>query len=216
MDVALFRSQFLLEESRQVHLAHEADALRVLALGGGESLLGGDAPHFGFQQIADREQGVAQLLLRKLAEKIALVLVGVGAGEQLEDRPSVGKNFFDLAAVVARGDEVRAQLEGFAQKDVEFDFAVAQHVGVGCAALFVLGEHVIDHARTVVGREVYDAQRNVEPFGDQLGENPVVVPRAVAFERARGVVPVDHEKPRDVVPLPFEEIRRDGRIHAAR
>jgi len=26
----------------------------------------------------------------------------------------------------------------------------------------------------------------------------------------------DHEKPRDVVPLPFEEIRRDGRIHAAR
>ena len=105
MDVALFRSQFLLEESRQVHLAHEADALRVLALGGGESLLGGDAPHFGFQQIADREQGVAQLLLRKLAEKIALVLVGVGAGEQLEDRPSVGKNLFGLAAVVARGDE---------------------------------------------------------------------------------------------------------------
>ena len=104
MDVALFRSQFLLEESGQVHLAHEADALRIFALGGGESLLSGDAPHFGFQQIADREQGVAQLFLRKLAEKIALVLVGVGAGEQLEDRPSVGKELFGLAAVVAMTD----------------------------------------------------------------------------------------------------------------
>ena len=92
MDVALFRSQFLLEESRQVHLAHEADALRIFALGGGESLLSGDAPYFGFQQIADREQGVAQLLLRKLAEKIALILVGVGASEQLEDRPSDRKS----------------------------------------------------------------------------------------------------------------------------
>ena len=89
MDVALFRSQFLLEESGQVHLAHEADALRIFALGGGESLLSGDAPYFGFQQIADREQGVAQLLLRKLAEKIALVLVGVGAGEQLDPLPCV-------------------------------------------------------------------------------------------------------------------------------
>lgn len=162
MDVTPFRGQLLLQEGRKVDLAHEADALRVLALGRGQSLLGGDAPHLGFEQGADGEQGVAQLLLRELAEEVALILVGVGAREEFIDCPSVGQRLLGLAAVVPRGDEIGAQPERFAQEDVEFDFAVAQHVGVGRASLFVFREHVIDHAGAVVRREVDDVQRDVQ------------------------------------------------------
>ena len=63
MDVPPFRREFLLEEDRQIYLSHEADSLRILAPGRGESLLFGDAPHFGLEQAAHREEGVAQLLL---------------------------------------------------------------------------------------------------------------------------------------------------------
>ena len=216
MDVALFRGEFLLEEGRQVDLAHEADALRILAFGRGEALLLGDAPHLGFQQSADGKQRPAQLLLRKLAEEIALVLVGVASREQFMDRPSVGQRLLGLAAVVARGDVVGAQLQRLAQEDVEFDLAVAQHVGIGRAAPFVLREHVVHDARAVVFRKVDHVQRDVEFPGHEFGENPVVVPGTVAFERPRRVVPVDHEESHDLVPLLFEEPGRDGRIHAAR
>ena len=209
MDITPFRGQLLLQEGRKVDLAHEADALRILALGRGEPLLGGDAPHLGFEQIADGEQGVAQLFLRELAEEVALILVGVGAREEFIDCSSVGERLLGLAAVVPRGDEIGAQPERFAQEDVEFDFAVAQHVGVGRASLFVFREHVIDHAGAVVCREVDHVQLDVEFPGHEFGENPVVVPRTVAFERSRRVVPVDHEQPHDVMPLLFEQVGGD-------
>ena len=52
-------------------------------------------------------------------------------------------------------------------------------------------------------------QRDVQFFCDQLGEDAVVVPRAVALERSRRVVPVDHEQPHDVMPLLFEQVGGD-------
>ena len=45
--------------------------------------------------------------------------------------------------------------------------------------------------------------------GDQFGEDAVVVPRAVALERSRRIVPVDHEQPHDVMPLLFEQVCGD-------
>ena len=216
VDVALFRGELLLEEGRQVDLAHEADALRILAFGRGETLLLGDAPHLGFEQPADGKQRPAELLLRELAEEIALVLVGIAACEQLMDRPPVRQRLFRLAAVVARGHVVGAQLQRLAQEYVEFDFAVAQHVGIGRAAPFVFGEHVIHDTRAVVCREVDHVQLDVEFPGHEFGENPVVVPRTVAFERSRRVVPVDHKKPYDLMPLLLEEPGRHRRIDAAR
>ena len=151
MDVAPPCSQLLLEEERQVDLAHEADALRILALGGGEPLLGGDAPHLGLEQPAHGEERRAQLLLRELAEEVALVLARVAARKQPPRRAAVRPQLLRLAAVVARGDVVGPQAEGLLHEDVELDFAVAEHVGIGRASPFVLREHVVDHAAAVLG-----------------------------------------------------------------
>lgn len=47
VDVALPGRELLLQKNRQVDLADEADALRILAPGRSQVLLFGDAPHFG-------------------------------------------------------------------------------------------------------------------------------------------------------------------------
>ena len=216
VDVAALRGELLLEEDRQINLPDKADPLRILAARRGQPLFGGNAPYLGLQQPPDREQRPAQLLLRKLAEKVALILVGVGAGQQPVDDTSVREPLLGLAAVVARGDVVGPELQRLAQEDVELDLAVAQHVGIGRAAAFVLGEHVVHHPRAVVGREVDDVERNVELLGHQFGEEAVVVPRTVAFERARGVVPVDHEEADDLISLLLEQPGGHRRIDAAR
>ncbi len=216
MHVARFGGEFLLQENGQIDFPYEADALRIFALGRGQVLFLGDAPHLGLEESAHGKQRIAQLFLRELAQKVALVLVGVGAGQQLAAHGAVGVRLLGLAAVVTRGHVVGAELEGFVQEDVELDFAVAQHVGIGRAAAFVFGEHVVDHPRAVLGREVDHVQRDVQPLGHQLGEDAVVVPRAVALQGARRVVPVDHEKTDDFVPLLLEKPRGHRRVDAAR
>ena len=150
-----------------------------------------------------------------MAEKVALVLVGIATRKQFVDRPAVGRRLFGLATVVSRSHEIGSQLEGFLQKNVELDFAVAEHVGIGCAPFRVFGEHIVHHPATVLVREIDRMERNVEPSGDKFGEEPVVVPGAVAFERARGVVPVDHEESDNLMSGLLEQVGRYRRIDAA-
>ena len=214
-DVAVLGCELLLQENGQIDLAHEADALRVLAGSRSQMLFRSDAPDLGLEQMSDRKESARKLPLRKLAEKIALVLVRVAARKQAMNRPAFGPDLL-AAAIVACRHEIGAQLESRIQKGVELDLAVAQHVGVRRAAAPVFGEHVVHHAAAVFVAQVDEMERDVEPFGGQLGEHLVVVPRAVAFERAGGVVPVAHEQSHHVVALLLEQVSRDARIHASR
>ena len=175
----------------------------------------GDASHLGFEQVADRKQRPGKLFLRKLAEKITLILVRITSREQFVDRPTVGCRLFGLATVVSRSHEIGTQLEGFLQKNVELNFAVAEHVRVGCTPFRVFGEHIVHHPATVLVREIDRMERNVEPPRDKFGEEPVVVPGAVAFERTRSVVPVDHEESDNLMPGLLEQVGRYRRIDAA-
>ena len=90
VDITLRGFEFLLQEYRQVNLAHKADALRVLALGGGEVLLLGNATYLRLLDIADGEHRITQLLLRKLAEKITLIFILVCTGQQSVCDRSIG------------------------------------------------------------------------------------------------------------------------------
>ena len=214
--IPLFRRKFLLQENRQIDFAHETDALRILALGRSQMLFVGDAPHLGLGQPAHRKECARKLLLRQLTEKIALILVSVHAGQQTVMLRAVGRRNRFLATVVPRRHEIGPQPERLFEKDVEFDFAVAQHVGIGRASPFVLGEHIIDHPPAVLFREIDHMKRDIEPLGHQFGEDAVVVPRAVAFERTRRIVPVDHEESHHFVTLLFEQVSGNGGIDASR
>lgn len=69
MDIAGFRFELLLKKDRQIDLADETDALRILAFGRGELHLLGDASHLGFEQVADRKQRPGKLFLRSWQRK---------------------------------------------------------------------------------------------------------------------------------------------------
>ena len=216
VDVALPGRELLLQKNRQVDLADEADALRILAPGRSQVLLFGDAPHFGLGKPPDGEKRPRQLLLRQLAEEIALILVAVDTRQQAVMLRAVGRRDALPPAIVSRRHEIGPQPQRLLQENVELDLAVAQHVGIGRAPPFVLGEHVIDHPPPVLLREVDDVEGNVEPPGDQLGEHAVVVPRAVAFERTRRIVPVNHEEAHHLVALLFEQVSCHRGVDAPR
>ena len=129
---------------------------------------------------------------------------------------AVGRRDALPPAIVSRRHEIGPQPQRLLQENVELDLAVAQHVGIGRAPPFVLGEHVIDHPPPVLLREVDDVEGNVEPPGDQFGEHAVVVPRAVAFERTRRIVPVNHEEAHHFVALLFEQVSRHRGVDASR
>ena len=65
-----------------VDLTQETDALRVFATGGGQTIFDGDAAHFVFLQMAEREHELLDLTRFELRQKIGLVFHGIGGGAE--------------------------------------------------------------------------------------------------------------------------------------
>ena len=216
VNVALALFEFLLQKNGKIDLAHKADTLRIFAFGRSQMLLLGDASHLGFEQPAHGEHRTRELLLRQLTEEVALILVRIATRQQSVTHLAVRALDLLATAVVTRRNVVGAEFKCLFQKDIELDLAVAQHVGVGRATTLILGKHIVHHALSILLREIDHVQRNIQSFGYQLGKNAVVVPRAVAFERTRRVVPIDHKESDHVVALLFEQIGRNRRIDTSR
>ena len=192
MDIAPLGGELLLQKYGQIDLTDKADTLRVLALGGCQLLLLGNTAHLGFKEVSDREHRILQLLLRELAEKVTLVLVGVATRQERIDLLAIDLALL-LTAVVSRSDSLGTQLQRLLQEDIKLNLAVAQHVGVWRAPLLILGEHIIDHALAVLLRQIDIVEGDIKAFGNQLGKDLVVVPRALALQLARRVVPISHK-----------------------
>ena len=106
---------------------------------------------------------------------------------------------------MARGDHVGAHLPGYVQEGVEFYLAVAEHVGIGRAALGILVEHIVHHPLTVRPGKVHEIKGYLQLPRDHLRHELLLFPVAVAVERAGGVVPVLHVHREHVQALPLEE-----------
>ena len=101
----------------------------------GKRGLGGHSAKCFLVHLADREAGIRQLLLVEHVEEIALVLVAIPALEQAI--PGIAAV---TAHVVPGRHAFRPEVARVLQKHLELDFAVAQHVRVGCAAGFEFGQ----------------------------------------------------------------------------
>ena len=179
-------------------------------------LLIGNATHLGFLQITYRKKGIFQLLLRELAQEIALVLVLIGTRQQAIDRLTISRLLLRLTAIVPRSDIIGTHLECLLKKDIELYLSVAQHIGVGRAALLILRKHIIDHAAAILLREVHKTKRDIQSFGNQLCKNLVIIPRTVTLQRTRRIVPITHKKAYNIVALLLEQICRHRRVHSTR
>ena len=165
--------------------------------------------------MTNRKQGFRKLILIQLAQKIALVFVVVFSGKQLVNRLSI---FFEFRfpAIVAGCYEVGIVFQAFVQKNIEFYFAVAKHIGIGGAAFAVFGKHVIDYPFFVIDTEIDNMKRNVEFFGNHFGNHGIVFPSAARGNGSGAVVPVHHEQCHHVMSLLLQQIRGNARINTSR
>ncbi len=204
-----------MEKHGQVNFAYEADALRVLFVGRGQLRLRRYPPDIGLEHVSDGEQGLAQLLLRQLAEEIALVLGRVAPLKYPPDRLAVCPQRLLFAAVMSGSHHVSPEPPGCLEEGVKLDLAVAQHVRVGSAPFGVLVEHVVHHPLAVFLAQVHKIERDPYLAGNQLRHIAVFLPFAVAMQCAFHVVPVLHEHGKHIIALPLEQQGRHAGVNAS-
>ena len=197
------RRQVAIEKIAEWTLTDEANAGGVFFRGIGQAELMRNIAHLGFRHFTQRKQGFGQLRLIQTMQKVALVFARVQTFEQL-----IVAIHFAHARIVAGGDQLRAEAHGVVEKGFEFDFGVAQHVGIRGASCAVFAQKFGKYAVFVFGGEVDRFDVHTDGIGDRCGINPVL-PRGAVL----GVVivfPVFHEKTDDLVTLLFEQPRGDG------
>ncbi len=97
---------------RIVAVGNEADVLAVGLGGDGEAEFGGDLPHFGLGQAAEREAQVIELLVGRRVEEIRLVARRIERAVQFgPGRP------LQAAHVMAGGEAIGAELARHVAED---------------------------------------------------------------------------------------------------
>ena len=159
-------------------------------------------------------QRARQLLLTHPEQDVGLVLVGVNAAAQ---RPPTRPVRFN-PGVMSRGNVSRLEHPGALGQETELDLVVARDARVGRPPVLVLPTEVVDdegaelplHVQHVVGRS-QDAADRPRVLHVVQGAAPPVV-----FGQIRLVDVVQlHRHADDVVTLPAQQQRGNGRVHAA-
>ena len=78
---------------------------------------------------------------------------------------------------------------------VEFDLPVAEHIGIGCTALLVFSEHVVDDPFPIGFAQIHHVEGDAQFFGHQLSKYHVFVPGTIGINDTCFIVPVDHKQP---------------------
>ncbi len=142
-------------------------------------------------------------------QEVALILAGVDAAEQ--SRLRAAGAVLD-ASVVAGRDPLGAEPPRIVETHAELDLAIAQHVGIRCAAGAVLLEKIREHALAVLAREAHLVQRNAQLLAHAARILEILGSGAVAV---LVFVPVAHEEPLHVIALLQQQRGSDGRVDAA-
>ncbi len=104
---------------------------------------------------------------------------------------------------MAGSDHGGSILFGNLHEGVEFDFSVAEHVGIWGTALGILVEHIVDNPLPVLFRQVDKIKGNPYFSRYQFCDKAVFFPFAVPVEGGISVVPILHEHGKNIVSLLF-------------
>ena len=105
---------------------------------------------------------------------------------------------------MSRGHSVRTELVGRFSKEVELDFSVAQHIGIGRASRGILCKHVVHDALSVGVGQIDHLERNAQVLSDQEGVVGIVYPRTSVVQGHRIVDPIAHEDADHLVACPLQ------------
>ena len=186
-------------------LPDEADAGRIALFRDRQPPLPRDGAHLALAEVPDWKYAVRELFRRQRVQEVSLVLVAVHAAQELSPVSDAGV----VACCVSLGAEPARIVEA----DAELDLAVAEHVGIGCAASLELGEELRKHALAILRSEARLVQRDAELPADAASVLEVRRRRAIGIFV---LGPVRHEESLHAMARVNEERRGDRGVHAAR
>ena len=208
-------SGLALDDARvAVLLRNEADLVRFLLSRHRQSRLLGDRPHLRLGQLAEREHRIAELILRKLEEKIGLILGPILCLAQLEHAAAVRCD----PRVVPGGDSLRADGLSLLMKEIELDVRVAEHARTGRHAAQIGLHERRDDLLMKILLEVQREMRNLELPRHAPRVRQIVDGAAPAVRRVgvRQVVVHLHRQSDDVMSAGLENVRGGRRVDPAR
>ena len=148
------------------------------------------------------------MFFRNLIQKVRLALILVLCAGKVG-----AAVLFQHVAVVSRRDKVGVKVFGVLCKRAEFDFPVAQDVGVRREPAFIVIDKLPENVIPVFLGQIDGVIRYVEFPRD--GAHVVVVVKSGTATAFVFFNPVSHEQPDDVVALLFQEKRGNAAVDAA-
>ena len=198
------------QEVAHLHLADEADALRVFFESYGQVELTRQLAHARLGDAADGEDGVRHLLGAHEGEEVGLILVRIVPAQ---DVVFAAGSVLPLGVVAGR-HALKTLFQRVVQQHAELDFTVAEHIRVRGGAGAVALQQVVDDAGAVLLDEIYHAQLNAQHAADGACVLDILLPRAFARD-ALLVDPVFHVSAHHLVSLLHEQGGGHCAVHPA-
>ena len=100
----------------------------------------------------------------------------------------------------------RTELSRRFEKGIELDFTVTEHIRIRRTALFILAEHIVHHALTVLCAQVHEIKRDAYLSSHHLRHELVLLPLAVAVKGAFRIVPILHKHREHIIALLLQAV----------
>ena len=121
-----------------------------------------------------------------------------------------------LSAVMSSRHVIRSKFLGAFEESVELDFPVAKHIRVRCTAFLIFVEHIVHYPLPILFAQVYKIKRYTDLSCYKLSHKTVFLPLAVTMQSCRCIMPVLHEKCKDIIALLLEHKSRNTGVNTAR
>jgi hypothetical protein len=153
------------QEGTIIIVRHETDLLALGSLGGREFKIARARLYCRLEHAAKWKEHAFHLVLCKAIQKVALVFLFINA--LFEDKAGCRWIVFDTS--VMSGSEIIETIRAcVVQKQVKLDKVIALNAGVRRAAVFILGNEVVDNVTGEFGLRINYAVRYVETDADRL------------------------------------------------
>ena len=159
-------------------IGYKTDFHAFAFMGRAQVVLLRDLPHLRFSQLAQRKQGAGQTLLLDTPQGVRLIFVGVFSAEQFIAPAAL---IVTHLCIVTGGDVIGAQLPGFFDQRIPFDFGVTQYTGIGRTSGQIFFHKIIHHLVMKFFAEIKHVMGHIQFGANHTGVGYGVQRAAAAF-----------------------------------
>ena len=208
--------ELLLKEGRQIDFTHKTYSLRILLVSWRKISFCSQSAHLWLRYVTYWKERLWKLILSKLAEEIALVLIWICTSKNAIYRLTIRTFLCNFSAIMACCHHIRSHFQCTLEECIKLNLAVAEHVRIGCAALLIFIEHIVNHPCTIFLAQIHKIEWDSDLTGHHLCNKTVLFPFAIAVKGCGCIVPVLHEESKDIIALLLQKKGCNAWIYPSR